>query len=462
MQPIELILILYGAAALFAALLYIPKLVQFLHCFFPPAKRYAREKRRIALLIPARDESRVIGDLFDSILRQTYDRENFDVNVIVKRADDPTVEMAKKLGFSVFVVPEQTCKGAALDGFFQSIGKEHWQDCAAYCIVDADAVLAPDYVEQLNNALDMDAHIYLSRKRIKNYLGDKKSRSIFCNCSALNYPLLDDMGNFYRMKKGVPLNMCGQGMMVRADAIQKIGGWPYRSLTEDYEMKMDSFLQDFKSVYYPYAVIYTEEAVKHSEAWKRRLRWVMGFTQCDHKYKQRVQRAMREKKYPFFAWYDTFFGIVPPVIFIVATMLASLAGLVLTCVYAAMGSILWVKALLLLVLMPPFLMYLFDLLYNALTMYIYRDAYAVLSGGEKAATLLFSPLFMFEYFPIFLHAHLYLLAGKDLGWAHTARLTYRKGAAAEKAELFYRTTIKKLFIKRRKERAPEEENTVKE
>ena len=83
MQPIELILILYGAAALFAALLYIPKLVQFLHCFFPPAKRYAREKRRIALLIPARDESRVIGDLFDSILRQTYDRENFDVYVIV-------------------------------------------------------------------------------------------------------------------------------------------------------------------------------------------------------------------------------------------------------------------------------------------------------------------------------------------------------------------------------------------
>ena len=159
MQPIDIILIVYGAAALFAALLYIPKLVQFLHCFFPPARRFAREKRRIALLIPARDESRVIGDLFDSILRQTYDRENFEVNVIVKRADDPTVEMAKKLGFSVFVVPEQTCKGAALDGFFQRIGKEHWQDCAAYCIVDADAVLAPDYVEQLNNALDMDAHI---------------------------------------------------------------------------------------------------------------------------------------------------------------------------------------------------------------------------------------------------------------------------------------------------------------
>ena len=199
----------------------------------------------------------------------------------------------------------------------------------------------------------------------------------------------------------------------------------------------------------------------HGEAWQRRLRWVMGFTQCDHKYKKSVQKAMREKKYPFFAWYDTFFGIVPPVIFIVATMLASLAGLVLTIVYASMGSLLWGKALLLLMLMPPLLMYLLDLLYNALTMYIYRDAYAVLSRGEKAATLLFSPLFMFEYFPVFLHAHLYLLTGKQLGWAHTARLTYKKGSAAERAEQFYRTA-KKFFIKRKKAACPEEDNTVKE
>ena len=448
MQPIELILVIFGAVTLFAALLYIPKFVQFLHCFCPPQKRHAAAKRRIALLIPARDESRVIGDLFDSILQQTYPKELIDVNVIVKHEDDPTVEMAKKLGFSVFVVPEQTCKGAALDGYFQQVGRDKWKENAAYCIVDADAVLSPDYVDELNNSLEMDAHIVLTRKLIKNYLGDKKSRSIFCNCSALNYPVLDDMGNYYRMKKGVPLNMCGQGMMVRADAIEKINGWPYRTLTEDYEMKMDSFLKDFKSVYYPHAAIYTEEVVKHHEAWQRRLRWVMGFTQCDHKYKKDVQKAMRQKKYPLFAWYDTFFGIVPPVIFIVATFLSALAGIALTIYYAVEGSILWVKALLLLTVMPLFLMYFFDLIYNALTMYVYRDAYVTLTKGEKLATLLFSPLFMFEYFPIFLHANLYLMTGKKLSWAHTARLTYKKGLAAEKAEQFYRAALK--FFQKKK------------
>ncbi len=446
MQHIQLILVIFGAVTLFAALLYIPKLVQFLHCFRPPEKRHAAEKRRIALLIPARDESGVIGDLFDSLLQQTYPKELIDVNVIVKHEDDPTIGMARRLGFSVFIVPEQTCKGAALDGYFQQIGREHWKDNAAYCIVDADAVLAPDYVEELNNALEMDAHIYLTRKRVKNYLGDKKSRSIICNCSALNYPVLDDMGNYYRMKKGVPLNMCGQGMMVRADAIEKINGWPYRTLTEDYEMKMDSFLKDFKSVYYPYAVLYTEEAVTHHEAWQRRLRWVMGFTQCDHKYKKDVQKAMRKKKYPFFAWYDTFFGIVPPVIFIVAVFLTAIAGVALTIYFAVQGSMLWWRALLLLVVMPFALMYFFDLVYNALTMYVYRDAYVTLSKGEKARTLFFSPLFMFEYFPIFLHAHLYLMTGKKLTWAHTARLSYKKGLAAEKAEQFYRAAMK--FLKR--------------
>ena len=202
--------------------------------------------------------------------------------------------------------------------------------------------------------------------------------------------------------------MCGQGMMVRGTPSRRSAAavpLPHRRLrNEDGQL-----LKRFQVRLLPVCRHLYGRGRKTRRAWQRRLRWVMGFTQCDHKYKKSVQKAMREKKYPFFAWYDTFFGIVPPVIFIVATMLASLAGLVLTIVYASMGSLLWGKALLLLMLMPPLLMYLLDLLYNALTMYIYRDAYAVLSRGEKAATLLFSPLFMFEYFPVFLHAHLYLL-----------------------------------------------------
>ena len=81
-------------------------------------------------------------------------------------------------------------------------------------------------------------------------------------------------------------------------------------------------------------------------------------------------------------------------------------------------------------------------------MYVYRDAYVTLTKGEKARTLFFSPLFMFEYFPIFLHAHLYLMTGKKLTWAHTARLSYKKGLAAEKAEQFYRAAMK--FFQKKK------------
>ena len=60
---------------------------------------------------------------------------------------------------------------------------------------------------------------------------------------------------------------------------------------------------------------------------------------------------------------------------------------------------------------------------------------------------------MFEYFPVFLHAHLYLLTGKQLGWAHTARLTYKKGSAAERAEQFYRAA-KKILHQAQKSGAP--------
>ncbi|MDE5897281.1 MAG: glycosyltransferase, partial [Clostridia bacterium] len=251
------ILISYIFFASLSFLLYIPKLMQFCYAFKKPQHKKAKAARKIGLVVPALDESKVIGDLFDSIEKQNYAKEHFDVNVIVKDENDATVQMAKALGYNVFVVHDQTCKGEALDGYFKQLSPETFESYEAFVIVDADAVLAPDYVTELNNALEYEYDIFLTRKFIKNYLGDRKQRTIFSNCSALTYPILDTLGNNYRMEKGLPMNMCGQGMMVRRNVIEELGGWPYRTLTEDYELKLDSVLRGFKSMYYPYAFIYT-------------------------------------------------------------------------------------------------------------------------------------------------------------------------------------------------------------
>jgi len=417
---IRSILIAYLFFASLSVVLYIPKLVQLLYAFKKPPHKIANEKRKISLVIPARNEHLVIGDLFDSILRQDYDRDYFDVNVIVKEADDPTVALAEKIGARVFVVPDQTCKGAALDGYFKQLEKEQFDTYDAFVIIDADAVLDDRYLTELNNALETDIQIYITRKRIKNFLKDKSSATLFSNCSALTYPMLDDLANNYRTKKGIPMNMCGQGMMIRRDVIEKIGGWPYRTLTEDYELRMDCFLKGFSSMYYPYAIIYTEEVVKHKDSYNRRLRWVTGFSQCDRLYKKRIRQQAKQRKKMTLGEFEYFFSLYPLIMFIVTTILTVCAGGGLAIFYALRHDPLWWKAVLILMIYPPVAMYVLVFLYCLLAMLAFWDAFRTIGVWKRIATLLFAPIFMLEYFPIFIQSRFY--SRTSLAWEQTARV----------------------------------------
>ncbi len=426
------ILIAYGFFAVLSVILYIPKLVQFFYAFKKPQHKKAKELRKIGLVIPALDESKVIGDLFDSIEKQDYDRAYFDVAVIVKDPSDPTVEMAKARGFQVTVVPEQTCKGEALDGYFKRLTREEFASYASFVIIDADAVLAADYVTELNNALEHDFDIFLSRKFIKNYLGDRKQRTVFSNCSALTYPMLDDLGNNYRMEHNLPMNMCGQGMMVRRSVIEKLGGWPYRTLTEDYELKLDSVLRGFKSMYYPYAIIYTEEVLRHKESYSRRLRWVTGYSQCDRLYKKQIKQQIKQRGATAAEWFEYTFALVPLILFIVTTLLTMIGGTALTVYDWMHGGEIWKRAAFMLILMPFINMYVLVFLYCSLAMLAYRDVFKPLSGWEKTGTLLFAPLFMLEYFPIYIQSR--VRSKKGMNWEPTKHVEYDKGVAEKALE----------------------------
>ncbi len=418
----------YAVCTGISLFLYIPKLVQLCHAFKKPPYRIAKSKRKIALVVPARNESAIIGDLFDSVLKQDYDGAFFDVNVIVKDGKDNTVPLAQAIGANVFVVEEQDCKGAALDGYFRALTKEQFSSYDAFVIVDADAILDGSFVSELNNALEHDYQIFLSRKLIKNFLGSKKERTLFSNCSALTYPILDDLGNAYRTDKGIPLNMCGQGMMVRREVIEKIGGWPYRTLTEDYELRLDCILNDFTSMYYPYAVVYTEEVLKHKDSYARRLRWVTGYSQCDRMYKKRVKERVKKRGKMNAGEYEYFFSLYPVLLFLFATLAAVGWGIGLSVYYAASGSFEWIKSLPWLVLFPLAVTYTLLFLYNLLAMLAYWDAFGAITKRERLATLLFAPIYTLEYFPIFIQSR--LCARSRPAWKQTARVEYSKKKSA--------------------------------
>ncbi len=407
------ILIIYVICMLFSAVMISPKVIQLFYCKRLPAQKKAIEKRRIALVIPARNESKIIGDLFESIEAQSYDKDMLSVNIIVKDKLDNTVELASKLGYNVYVVPNQTCKGEALDGFF----KQAPHDCDAYAIIDADAVLTPNYVEELNNALEYDKQIFATKKLVKNYLGDKSHRSTVSNVSALIYPMTDECGNLYRQTKNIPLNLVGQGLMVRREVIEEIGGWPYRTLTEDYELKMDSMVRGFSSMYYPYAVLYTEEAISYKESRKRRLRWVTGYSQCDKKYSGDVKNAIKGRKKGRLAIrYDMFLFKCPIFFYLTASFCTQTVGIIMA--LKQLHTPMFLQSMLL-VALPIAVTYFVLFIYGAVLM---KCADMPVAFSEKLAALLVFPLYILDFVPIYIQGLLGVVRNRPSEWKETERL----------------------------------------
>lgn len=433
-EAIWITLCVYIVLSVIAVALYLPKMLGYRYAFKKLPRKKAVEKRKISIIIPARGESRIIGDLFASLEKQTYSREDFDINVIVKDADDPTIAIAESFGAHTYVVSAQKCKGDALDGYFKAIGKEGICKYDAFVIVDADAVLAPDYAAELNNALEYNYDIFITRKFAKNYLGDRKNRSVFSNCSALTWPIIDDLGNLYRMHKEIPLNLCGQGMMIRRNVIEEIGGWPYRTLTEDYELKLDSILKGYKSMFYPYAVIYTEEALTHEENFQRRLRWLMGYSQCDRKYKEQIRDQAKQRGKLTNGEREYFFGIVPLLLYLITTALTIFAGAALAIFYAVQRQPYFFYASWLLVFTPFCVMYVLLFCYGVLAYFSDTEAFRALSKKEKWAMFLFNPFYLLEYVPIFLCCRRNVRKGRAPAWKQTERMTYREGTADRAAD----------------------------
>ncbi len=427
MDMIELALLVYSICVLVALILYLPRIFGFRYGFkkFPHA--HANEKRRIAVLIPARDESATIGDLFDSLATQDYDQDQFETFVIVQDPNDPTIAMAQQNGFVVTVVPEQHCKGDALHGFFRALPQTELRSFDAFVIVDADGYLSPSYLTEVNNALENDAEIFITRKVAKNFRKGRAQRSLFANCSALTWPMLDELANAYRTAAKMPLNLCGQGLVVRRTVIETVGGWPYRSLTEDYELKLDSLVRGWRSVYYPHAVLYTEEALGHRENFLRRVRWLTGFRQNVVNYRRQIKAKVKTEKRLGRGEQEYFYGIAPYLIYLVATAVCVVFGGGLSIYYAIVKSSLWLAALLWLVVLPLGLTYGVLLFYTLLALATVYRTFQMITFGERLAMVLFNPFYILEYLPAYLVGIYRLHQKQALAWKHTARIGEGRG-----------------------------------
>jgi cellulose synthase/poly-beta-1,6-N-acetylglucosamine synthase-like glycosyltransferase len=343
---------------------------------------------RIAVLVPARNESATIEGLLKALKNQTY--SNFEVFVIVKEKNDPSIAIVHRYGYHVHLAAAQTCKGDALDSCLHAIMRHDQQGFDAYLIIDADCGLESNYIEEMNNALASGAQIIQGKKLVKNYHMSKKI-SLQQACNGIIWTLMDDMGNRWKSRHGYVNFTVGTGIMLRKDIVEINDGWPYRStLTEDVEFMNDIAANGYSTFYYGYAKLYMEEAPSLSMTNKRRKRWMTGVVDARRLYNTKVNSmASVSNRYFAHCLWIIYYYIGAATIYSVVMFLASVGltafGFYGPAAYAFAASI----GAFLIVYLSYFVMTLFAIIIDWTNM--------PMNFFKKMAVLFLHPLFYMDY-----------------------------------------------------------------
>jgi cellulose synthase/poly-beta-1,6-N-acetylglucosamine synthase-like glycosyltransferase len=245
----------------------------------------------VSILIPARDEEKVIGRLLQRMTELTYPRDKLQVITIDDASSDSTgqiaEEVSKRYSF-IEVLHRDIENGGKGKASAMNSGLERSTGEIVLCF-DADYYPQRDIVEKLakefadpavgavqgrpvvlNEAQNVVTRL-VTLERIGGYRVDQEARD--------NLGLIPQFG--------------GTVGGFRRSVLEKIGGFDESMLTEDTDLTFQVYLEGFKVRYVGDAECY-EEAVDNWRAyWRQRHRWARGHMQVCFKHTSRVLRSKK-------------------------------------------------------------------------------------------------------------------------------------------------------------------------
>lgn len=357
-----------------------------------------KKKIKTAILIPARNESKVISGLLDSLMRQTVKVNLKDVYVIIENKNDPTYKIVKEYGMNIFVrpTPERQRKGYALDECIQDILKKR-KHYDAYVIFDADNILKEDCLEKLYESYEKGYDLVSSYRNSKN-----GNASTVAACSSLIFSLVNGMGNEVQQKCDGNVILCGTGLFISGDLIKEWGGFPFHELTEDFEISMYAVLHGIKTDYNKDAIVYDEQPLTLRQNIKQHTRWIKGFLNCAQKYSRKLLHKARKK--PHNEGSCKFYGYhILPILYIVVGVSFLVITLLLgSIVFLCLQNVIWIKYFLWFILLL-IAVYIILFLFTAYLLIIEKGKLN-LTKERKLQCLFYNPIYMISFVPSFIIA----------------------------------------------------------
>ncbi len=298
---------------------------------------HSNKKTRFALLIAARDESRVIEHILNSLDEQTYPREYFDAYFIVESESDPTVEIVKKHGYQYFVrdrlSDERRTKGFALQECIDYLWRENIS-YDAYMIFDADNILEPNYIEVMNDLRQTGVQVGLGYRSFTN----ADTNWVTANCAAM-FSYMNQITSYGRSIIFHKATLMGTGYFIDDSLIREAGGWIFTGMTEDIQLTTYCYYHDIYMCYYPAVCFYDEQASDMKTVHNQHIRWLAGYFEPRKQFKALgVQKDYHSKRLQRMMTYEFRSGIMPFIVFNIVSFIIAIASIVFGILSAIYGK----------------------------------------------------------------------------------------------------------------------------
>lgn len=355
-----------------------------------PMKFKTDKQNRFAVVISARNERDVIGQLIETIKTQNYPAELVDTFVIADNCTDDTAEVSREAGAIVYERNnmEKVGKGYALDWLFDIIKHEYAdKKYDAYIVFDADNLLDKNYIAEMNKVFSNGYRIITSYRNSKNFgsnwISAGYSLWFLREAKFLNNP---------RMQLDTSCAISGTGFLVSAEVIEKNGGWIHHLLTEDIEFTVDSVIHGEKIGYCANAILYDEQPTLFKQSYTQRLRWAKGFYQVFANYGLKLFRGIFKGN---FSCFDMLMTIMPAMLLTLISTCVNLIAIPVGLITKSPDT----PALLLTLCQTILNFYgMFLILGTITTITEWQQIHSTTS--KKIANLFTFPIFMLTYVPI--------------------------------------------------------------
>ncbi|MEM3442735.1 MAG: glycosyltransferase family 2 protein, partial [Candidatus Bathyarchaeia archaeon] len=240
----------------------------------------------VSILIPARNEEKVIGRLLQRITELTYPKEKLEVIVINDASTDATAKIAEQYSKNynyIKVANRNAEEGGRGKASALNFGLKFASGKMIFCF-DADYYPQRDFIEKIMREFaDPKVGMVQGRVVVLN-----EPRNLVTRLVALERIGGYRVDQQARDNLGLITQFGGTAGGIRRDVLEYVGGWDESMLAEDTDLTFRVYLAGYKVRYVNEAECYEEAVESWREYWRQRYRWAKGHMQCAFKHSLKV------------------------------------------------------------------------------------------------------------------------------------------------------------------------------